>query len=43
VIGGNMTAAIAIAAQLAAISVTRVGLDSAPTPDEIQQALEAIK
>jgi sugar/nucleoside kinase (ribokinase family) len=39
----DMTAAIRIAAQLAALSVTRVGLDSAPTPDEVRQALTTIQ
>jgi sugar/nucleoside kinase (ribokinase family) len=37
---GDMASAIRIAAQLAAISVTRVGLDSAPTRDEVRQALD---
>ncbi|MEO8608964.1 MAG: PfkB family carbohydrate kinase [Chloroflexota bacterium] len=41
VTNGDMSAAIRVAAQLAAISVTRVGLDSAPTPDEVQQTLTA--
>ncbi|MBZ0290359.1 MAG: hypothetical protein K8I30_22225 [Anaerolineae bacterium] len=43
VTGGDMNRAIRIAAQLAAISVTRVGLDSAPTPQEVQQALDTTK
>ena len=43
VTGGDMNEAIHVAAQLAAVSVTRVGLDSAPTPDEVQQALATIQ
>lgn len=38
-LNGNMWAATQAAAQLAAISVTRVGLDSAPTPVEVERAL----
>lgn len=36
---GDMERAIRVAAQLAATSVTRLGLDSAPTPEEVQLAL----
>jgi sugar/nucleoside kinase (ribokinase family) len=36
---GDFSVATQVAAHLAAISVTRVGLDSAPTPEEVQQAL----
>jgi len=36
---GDMAFAIRIAAQLAATSVTRVGLDGAPTSDEVQSVL----
>lgn len=43
VTNGDMAQAIHIAAQLAAISVTRVGLESAPTSAEVQQALAASK
>ena len=39
----HMQAAIQTAAYLAAISVTRVGLDSAPTPEEVEQALAQIQ
>lgn len=35
----NMHAAVAVAAELGSISVTRVGLDSTPTLDEVQTAL----
>ena len=38
----NFDAAIKVAAQLAATSVTRVGLDSAPTPAEVQRALKEV-
>lgn len=37
----DMARAIPAAAQLAALSVTRVGLDGAPTPDEIRALLDA--
>jgi len=40
---GDMSTAIRIAARLAATSVTRVGLDSAPTPEEVQHALADAK
>jgi sugar/nucleoside kinase (ribokinase family) len=40
VLNGDMEAAVRVAADLGARSVTRVGLDSAPTPDEIRRALE---
>jgi sugar/nucleoside kinase (ribokinase family) len=40
---GDMTAAIQIAAYLAASSVTRVGLDSAPSPDEVKQVVAGAK
>lgn len=43
VLNGNISAAVQVAAQLAAISVTRVGLDSAPASDEVQKALEDAK
>lgn len=36
---GDVRSAIRVAAQLAAISVTRVGLDSAPTAAEVERAL----
>jgi 1D-myo-inositol 3-kinase len=36
---GSMEAAIPVAAHVAALSVTRVGLDSAPGADEVQAAL----
>lgn len=36
---GDITRATRVAAQLAATSVTRLGLDSAPTPTEVDQAL----
>jgi sugar/nucleoside kinase (ribokinase family) len=39
ILNGNMQLGIKVAAHLAAISVTRVGLESAPTHDEVQQAL----
>ncbi len=38
--GKAMDRAIAIAARLAALSVTRSGLSSAPTPDEVQRVLK---
>jgi sugar/nucleoside kinase (ribokinase family) len=38
--GGNVPAALRIAAHLAAISVTRMGLESAPTADEIRRVLD---
>ncbi|MDX2160739.1 MAG: PfkB family carbohydrate kinase [bacterium] len=40
---GDIRAATEAAARLAAISVTRVGLDSAPTPDEVGTALAAVR
>jgi sugar/nucleoside kinase (ribokinase family) len=43
VTGGDMDRSIRIAAELAAVSVTRVGLDSAPTPQEVKQTLDATK
>jgi sugar/nucleoside kinase (ribokinase family) len=36
----NMAVAVRVAAALAAISVTRLGLDSAPTASEVQKALD---
>lgn len=39
ILGGNMTAAIQVAAELGATSVTRFGLDGTPTPEEVQKAL----
>lgn len=36
---GDYLAAVRVAARLGALSVTRVGMDGAPTPDEVQQAL----
>jgi sugar/nucleoside kinase (ribokinase family) len=38
-LGGNMPAALRVAAKLGANSVTRVLLDSAPTPEEVREAL----
>ena len=38
----HMQTAISVSAALAAISVTRAGLDSAPTPQEVQQTLSTI-
>lgn len=40
---GDLLPAIRVAAQLAAKSITRVGLESAPTPEEVQAALALIK
>jgi sugar/nucleoside kinase (ribokinase family) len=40
---GDLDEAAKVAAVLGAASVTRVGLDSAPTPEEVQAAFEAIK
>jgi sugar/nucleoside kinase (ribokinase family) len=37
----DMETAIRVAARLGALSVTRVGMDSAPTTDEVRQALES--
>ncbi len=37
---GNMDIALRVAVQLAATSVTRVGMDGTPTPDEILQAFK---
>lgn len=39
----DIMAAAEVAARLAAISVTRVGLDSAPTPEEVQHALAEVR
>jgi sugar/nucleoside kinase (ribokinase family) len=39
---GDMAAATRVAAALAANSVTRAGLASAPTPEEVQQVLEKV-
>lgn len=36
----DMTAATHVAASLAAISVTRIGLSSAPTPEEVEQVIK---
>jgi sugar/nucleoside kinase (ribokinase family) len=38
--GGDMAVAVRVAAALAAASVTRVGLESAPTAEEVQQAFQ---
>lgn len=38
-LGGDIRDAVDVAAKLAAFSVTRLGLESAPTPDEISEAL----
>jgi sugar/nucleoside kinase (ribokinase family) len=38
--GGDVPASLKVAAHLAAISVTRLGLESSPTPDEVRRALE---
>ncbi len=38
-LGGDMHAALQVAAKLGATSVTRLLLDSAPTPDEVREAL----
>ncbi len=38
--GRDVTASLKIAAHLAAISVTRLGLDSAPTADEVRSVME---
>ncbi|MBZ0276015.1 MAG: hypothetical protein K8I60_07720 [Anaerolineae bacterium] len=35
--------AVQVAARLGAISVTRTGLESAPTPDEVQTVLDAVR
>lgn len=43
ILKGNYQAATQVAAHLAAISVTRVGLDSAPTTTEVQAALAEVK
>jgi sugar/nucleoside kinase (ribokinase family) len=43
VLGGDMRAAIKVAALLGATSVTRKGLDSAPTPTEVQKALNGAR
>ncbi|MBI5669203.1 MAG: hypothetical protein HZC41_14455 [Chloroflexi bacterium] len=40
---GDLWRAAQVAARLAALSVTRVGLDSAPTPAEVEQALAEVK
>ena len=40
---GDMQAATRVAARLAAHSVTRIGVDSAPTKDEIKEALRKLK
>lgn len=40
---GDMHAALKVAAELGAHSVTRVGLDSAPTPDEVRAALDSAR
>ncbi len=42
VLDGSFAAAIQVAAYLAAISVTRLGLDSAPTQSEVEQALAEV-
>jgi sugar/nucleoside kinase (ribokinase family) len=43
VLNGDMQPATRVAATLAANSVTRVGLDSAPTPEEVQKALFQVR
>jgi len=43
VLKGNYLAATHVAARLAAISVTRFGLESAPTAAEVQQALASVE
>lgn len=40
---GDLFPAIQVAARLAAKSITRIGLDSAPTPEEVQTALALIR
>lgn len=40
VLGNDIEAAIGVAARLASTSVTRLGLESAPTADEVQASLE---
>jgi sugar/nucleoside kinase (ribokinase family) len=42
ILKGNYQAATQVAARLAAISVTRIGLDSAPTTAEVQAALAEV-
>ncbi len=39
----NMSKALQVAARLAAISVTRFALDGSPTPEEVQQTLDAVR
>jgi sugar/nucleoside kinase (ribokinase family) len=41
-VGYDYHRAVQVAAKLGAISVTRFGLDSAPTPDEVRQALAEV-
>lgn len=43
VLNGDFAAATAVAARLAAISVTRFGLESAPTAAEVQDALASVE
>jgi hypothetical protein len=42
VLNGDMIAALNVAAILAAYSLTRVGFDSAPTPEEVRSAFEMV-
>jgi sugar/nucleoside kinase (ribokinase family) len=43
VLSPDLTVAVQVAARLAATSVTRVGLESAPRADEVQQALDEVR
>lgn len=43
VLSPDLTVAVQVAARLAATSVTRVGLDSAPQSAEVQQALDEVR
>lgn len=43
IFNNDVSIATRVAAHLAAISVTRLGLDSAPSPDEVQRALAEVQ
>lgn len=42
-LGGNMDAALTVAARLAATCVTRIGIDGTPTPAEVEAALAEVR